>query len=101
MSFRRAARVDGNQPELVRKIRKLGFSVHIVSQLKNFCDIIVGGQGKNWLFEIKDPGQPAGSRELTEGEAEFHKGWKGQVDIIETIDDFIKIINHKQQGCTC
>ena len=92
MSFRTAAKVDGNQTMLVRQIRKLGYSVKIVSQIKKFCDIVVGKNGMNWLFEIKDPAQPESKRCLTKMEKEFHDEWRGQVDVIETIDDFLKIV---------
>ncbi|SEO78296.1 hypothetical protein SAMN05216316_1086 [Nitrosovibrio sp. Nv6] len=34
MTFRRAAKVDTNQPEIVDAFRKMGCSVLIISQLK-------------------------------------------------------------------
>ena len=41
MSFRRAAKVDSNQSQIVKAFRGLGWYVLIISQLKNCCDIIV------------------------------------------------------------
>jgi hypothetical protein len=88
----RAARVDANQPELVKQIRKLGYEVLHVHQLKNCFDILVGARGKNFAFEIKDPNQPPSKRRLTPGEKKFFDRWTGQVNKVETIDDIIKII---------
>lgn len=47
------ARVDINQPEIVGRLRKLGYAVHHVHEIKNFVDIVVGHKGVNYLFEIK------------------------------------------------
>lgn len=94
MVFMRAARVDGNQKEIVTGLRKIGFSVLIISQLKNCCDIVVGAKGRNYLIEIKDPAQPPSKRRLTEGEQGFFDNWNGQVDKVETIEEIINIIDN-------
>ena len=91
--MRRAARVDRNQNEIVLQLRKIGFSVLIISQLKNCFDILVGAKGLNFAFEIKDPLQPPSARALTEGEKTFHDSWNGQVDVIHTIDEALNIID--------
>jgi len=54
MSFRRAAKVDDNQSEIVKAFRGLGFTVLIISQLKNCCDIFVSKYGRTIAIEIKD-----------------------------------------------
>ena len=88
----RASRVDDNQKEIVQSLRKFGCSVYIVSQLKGFCDIVVGWRGYNYLFEIKDPNKPPSQRKLTPKEKEFHESWNGQVAVIYTADDVVKIL---------
>ena len=94
MVFMRAARVDGNQKEIVTQLRDCGFSVLIISQLKNCCDIVVGAYGKNYLIEIKDPKQPPSKRKLTEGEQKFANAWHGQVSTCETLDEILEIITN-------
>ena len=89
----RKARVDGNQPEIVKQLRKVGVTVLHVHQLKNCFDILCGYNGVNYAFEIKDPAQPKSARKLTEGEQRFFDTWKGQVHKVETIDDILKVIN--------
>jgi phospholipid N-methyltransferase len=41
--LRHAARVDGNQAEIVQALRVLGFDVDIVSREKKLYDIVVSG----------------------------------------------------------
>lgn len=92
--MRRAAKIDDNQKTLVQHLRRCGFSVAVTSALgKGFPDIVVGSSGRNYLFEIKDPAKCPARRRLTEDEAEFKTKWRGQYDVIETIDDALRIID--------
>jgi hypothetical protein len=89
----RKARVDGNQKEIVNKLRAIGATVLHTHQLKNCFDILVGWKGKNFAFEIKDGSKPKSKRKLTEGEQKFFDVWRGQIDKVESFDDILKIIN--------
>lgn len=92
--MRRQARIDANQPQIVQGLRKCGYSVAITSGVGGgFPDIVVGARGRSLLFEIKDPDQSASGRKLTEDERQFHMTWMGQIAIIETLEDALKIIN--------
>lgn len=90
--MRRIARIDTNHTKLVKQLRQCGYSVLNTHQLKNCFDILVGHNGKNYAFEIKDPDKPPSSRKLTEGEQKFFDTWKGNVNVIHTLDEAIKII---------
>lgn len=90
--MRRIARVDSNHTKLVEQLRQVGYSVLNTHQLKNCFDILVGHNGKNYAFEIKDPDKPPSARKLTEGEEKFFSTWKGQVNVIHTLEEAIKII---------
>ena len=85
---KRFSKVDGNQPEIVKELRKKGYTVNHLHELKNFVDIIVGNKGVNYLFEIK----PDISKKLTQGEQKFFDSWTGQTDIIYCAQDAIDII---------
>lgn len=77
----------------MRDLRKIGVSVfHIHTVRGGFGDIICGWRGKNYIFEIKDPDQPPSKRVLTEDEEKFHDSWKGQVSVIKTTEDALKIM---------
>jgi hypothetical protein len=90
MTFRVAARVDGNQGEIVAAFRKLGFSVLIISQLKKCCDLVVSKR-LTGLVEIKDGDLPPSKRKLTKDEEEFRASWKGPYFIVESLDDVMKV----------
>jgi len=87
----RNARVDKNQPEIVKAFRDLGWSVLIISQLKNCADIIVSKNGKTIVVEIKDGEKPISAQKLTTGELKFKELWQGEYKIINCIDDVIAI----------
>lgn len=91
--MRKNGRVDGNQKKIVEQLRKCGYSVAVTSSMgKGFPDIVVGAKCKNYLFEIKDPEKSPSRRLLTMDEHLFKTMWRGQYDVIETIDDALKII---------
>ena len=89
----RAARVDRNQPEIVKVFRSFGWSVLIVSQLKNCCDIIVSKGGRTVCIEIKDGEKPPSGQKLTSGELKFQSEWQGEYMIINCVDQVIKLNN--------
>lgn len=88
-----AARIDANQPAIVAAIRKLGATVlHLHTIGKGAPDILIGYQGKNALVELKDGAKPPSARKLTPDEQKFHAEWRGQVAIIESVDEAIAFI---------
>jgi len=91
MSFRRAAKVDDNQGEVVALFRKLGWTVLIISQLKNCADIIVSKNGRTVTIEIKDGNKPPSSRRLSEGEVKFRDAWQGEYALVICNEDVIAI----------
>lgn len=89
--MRRAAKVDVNQPEIVKAFRSLGWSVLIISQLKNCADIIVSKNGRTIVVEVKDGNQPPSKQKLTEGEVKFMNAWQGEYMIINSVDAVIAL----------
>ena len=118
MSYRK--RVDRNQPEIVEALREAGASVahtHAIGQ--GFPDIVVGVQGltlvgnfsvkrvkqllhavhglrviegATLLLELKDGEQSASKQKLTKDEVEFHDNWKGQLAIVNSAEDAVRLI---------
>jgi Holliday junction resolvase len=90
----RAKRTGNNQTEIVKALRKMGYSVFITSMVGyGFPDIIVGAHKMNYLFEIKDGNKPKSQQKLTYLENTFHLTWQGTVHIITSIEQAIDIIN--------
>lgn len=86
--------MDANQAEIVRALRAIGASVAITSALGDgFPDLVVGFRGKNFLVELKDGRKPPSARKLTEAEECFSERWRGQIAIINNIEEAIKLLN--------
>jgi len=87
----RNAKVDTNQPEIVKALRRVGAVVKHVHQLKKLFDILVFFNGKTYCVEIKQDKK----KKLTPGEQECKdliesvgvKYW-----IIHSIDEALEMI---------
>lgn len=89
----RICRVDANQKDIVKGLRKRGVSVtptHIVGD--GFVDLVCGWQGRNYLLEIKDGNKVPSARVLTEKEAKWHRSWCGEAHIVETLEQALEVI---------
>jgi hypothetical protein len=93
---RRAARVDGNQSEIVAALRAVGASVTPTHTIGGgFPDLVVGFRKRSILLEVKDPKQPPSKRKLTDDEAVWFGNWRGEAYVIETADEAIAILMGK------
>lgn len=91
--MRRAARTDANQPDIVKELRRAGASVAITASAgSGFPDLVVGYRGVNYLMEIKDPNQDTTHQKLTPDQEIFHGCWTGQISVVKTADQALKII---------
>lgn len=100
--MRRAAKIDRNQPEIVKALRKAGAVVKHVHQVKKLFDIIVCYQGKTYCVEIKDGELPPSSRKLKEGEQECKDDFESvgvKYWIINSIDEALEMIS--DSICVC
>lgn len=85
--------MDGNQPEIVKALRKIGASVQLLHTVGQGCpDLLAALAGRNVLFEVKDPAQPPSKRKLTDDEAVWFGNWKGEAHVIETAEQAIAIL---------
>ncbi len=91
--MRKRGRTDANQTDIVKVLRKCGLSVEITSAIGGgFPDIAVGHRGLNWLFEVKDGAKPPSQRRLTKEELDWHAEWSGQVHVVESAEQALKVI---------
>ena len=91
--MRRAAKTDINQQAIVDAYRRLGASVLLLHRVGQGCpDICLGVDGLNVLQEIKMP-----KGKLTPDEAEWHESWRGQVEIVRSVDEAIERWEHWRQ----
>jgi len=87
---------DGNHKQLVDQLLGVGYSVLDTADLGHGApDLVIGANGLNLLLEIKNPDQPPSKRKLTPGEQDFRSNWRGQYDVVETLDDVIRVVASK------
>lgn len=84
--MRRAAKVDGNQRDIVDALRQIGCDVHVIGLP---VDLLVGFRARNFLIEVKDPN---GSNRLTESQKEFMATWRGQVRICRSPEEAVRLV---------
>jgi Holliday junction resolvase len=85
--------LDSNQHEIVKYLRYAGCTVQLLNKIKKGCpDILVGCGDVNYLFEIKDGSKPPSARKLTIDEITWHRVWRGQVAIVYSFADCMRIM---------
>lgn len=86
-AMRRAAKVDGNQAEIVAALRRAGCSVQSLAAIGKGCpDLLVGRAGRNYALEIKDGRKPPSARRLTPDETAWLESWHGQVAVVTSVE---------------
>jgi len=82
-------KVDANQQAIVRALRAVGCSVQSIASIGSGCpDLAVGKNGRTYLLEVKRPG-----RVCTVAECKWIAAWKGHVDIVQTVEDALRVVN--------
>jgi hypothetical protein len=77
----------------VAALRKAGCSVQSLANIGSGCpDILVGYQGENVIFEIKDGNAPPSKRKLTADEFQWHEFWNGQVDVVGSVEEAFAVL---------
>ncbi len=85
----RAARVDSNQSEVTKALRKIGASVQLLHSVGKGCpDMLVGYKGVNILLEIKRDE----TKKLTPDQVIWHHNWRGQVATVATAEEALKVV---------
>ena len=90
----RAKRVDGNHAVVRDALRSVaGIVVQDLSGAgSGIPDLLVGCEGRNFLLEVKDPSKPPSRRRLTRAQESWHAGWTGQVAVVETPEQALRVV---------
>ena len=96
---RRAARIDGNQGDIVDALLAAGASVQSLSAVGAGCpDLAVGYRQINYFLELKDPAQAACDRKLTPMQKKWHAEWQGRAHLVETVEQALLVVGAIKQG---
>lgn len=91
---RRAAKIDNNQPHIVRELRKIpGITVEL-----DHDDILVGYKGNTYWYEIKNPNtidKNGDIREsaIKEDQKRIRASFTGHYRILASLDDILADLN--------
>ena len=80
-----AKTVDINQQEIVDALKEIGCSVVVIGTP---VDLLCGYRSHNFLLEVKRPGEKV----RTNTQRRFLENWKGQVRIVETAEEAIRLV---------
>ena len=88
--MRYANRIDENQNQIVKALRKAGAYVRIISQGDGIPDLLVAYKGYTILMEVKDGDKVPSARKLTEAEQKFFDEWTGgMLVVVNSVDEAI------------
>lgn len=88
-----AAKIDKNQPDIVKALRKIGAQVVCTSTVgQGFPDLVVNFRGRTMLLEVKDGAKPPSDRQLTPAQKIFHAEWSGELHVVESIEQAIGVL---------
>lgn len=94
--MRRAAKIDENQPEIVRALRARGYEVLSLAAVGDGCpDLLVSSRACTtamWLLEIKDGSKPPSRRKLTPDQEEFHQWWPGEIHVVKSVEEALAAV---------
>ena len=97
--MRIAAQIDRNQPEIVSALRRVGCSVEPLHRVGGGVpDLLVGTGGVNYLIEVKDGSKPPSARALTADQVVWHRDWRGQRVIVESVEDALAAVGLRRLG---
>jgi hypothetical protein len=89
----RKAKVDTNQKEITAALRRAGCTVQPLHTVgRGVPDLLVGFRGQNFLLELKDGSKRPSERKLTDDQQEWHQQWRGQVAVVESVDEALRLI---------
>ena len=97
MSFPK--RVDANQGEIVKALRKMGCKVQSLAEVGKGCpDLLVGYRGFNILLEVKDGAKVPSAQKLTDDEVKWHAGWRGQARVVNSVEAACRCVEEITHG---
>jgi len=84
-THRRAAKVDANQPEIVKALRAInGVTVEL-----GMDDLLIGYKGANYWIELKEVGK---EKQIKPHQAMLAEKWKGQYLITSSLDEILELM---------
>jgi len=88
--MRRAARIDGNQTEIIAALRKCGCTTLFLNIGFGAPDLLVARANRMWLMEIK-----VKEGKLSKDQEDWHRAWNAKVHVVRSVEDALAIISKR------
>jgi hypothetical protein len=89
----RAAKIDANQPIIVKALRSAGAAVQHLHAVGAGCpDLLCSIDGRNFLVEVKDGDKPKSAQKLTPDQQKWHIEWRAPVYIVNAVEQIPSIL---------
>ena len=86
-----AAKIDANQPTIVKALRAIGAQVVILSAVGGGVPDLMVSFKRTFLIEVKDGAKPPSARKLTPDQVVFHAWWGGEIYVVETVEQALEV----------
>lgn len=94
-----AAKVDQNQEQIVRDLRKYGACVTVISSLgRGVPDLLVSYDDIWYVVELKNPMQKKSQQKLTKDEQRWVNKQKARVHVIREIGEILNVFYKARAG---
>lgn len=94
----RAAKIDANQPEIVKVLRAMGVSVQPLHTVGGGVpDLLCAIFGFTFLIEVKDGAKIPSAQKLTPDQVVWHANWKAPVHVVNSINAAIEVVKIYKQ----
>ena len=93
--MRRAAKVDSNQPDIIKALRQVGARVQPIHAIGKGCpDLLVAYRDQWHVLELKDGAKVPSKQVLTDDEERWHDefGQQAPVHICNSVEAALRII---------
>lgn len=93
--MRRAAKIDSNQPDIIKALRQVGARVQPIHTVGKGCpDLLVAYRDRWHVLELKDGAKVPSKQTLTEDEERWHDefGQQAPVHVCNSVESALKVI---------
>lgn len=96
--MRYGAKIDANQPEVVKALRKAGCTVQHLHAVGAGCpDLLCAVSGELFLVEVKDGAKVPSAQKLTPDQVTWHDAWQAPVHIVNSIFGALAVVEQYKQ----
>lgn len=91
--MRYGAKIDANQPEVVKALRKAGCTVQHLHTVGAGCpDLLCAVSDELFLVEVKDGAKVPSDQKLTPAQVTWHAAWQAPVHIVNSVAGALAVV---------